>query len=406
MRILGTRFVALRWLIAAAAIALASCGGGRGSDTAGGAVTFQEGNTPSTTPASVQQLANAFAATLSGAQEVPVRVTSALGSGVIVVNPTTLEMVATLTTTGITGTAANIHQAATGANGPIVIPLTETSTGSGTWTARATLTEAQFTTLRASGLYFNVQSARFPDGEIRGQITPQELTGGTAPTGTGTNTQVTPLTTYLSALRGTQVVPATPSTGLGAGAILTSPFTREIIAAVATSGVAGTTAHIHQGALGINGPILVPLGEVSPGSGVWTGRATLTDAQYNALFAGNLYFNVRSASYPAGEIRGQIVIQRQTIANSIGSSTDTTGTGTSTGTGTGSETGSGSAGTGTDTTTGPPTGTLGGTGTDTTGTSLTPVPGATTTGTTTGAMTNPGVITPVPTGDTTFGIGI
>lgn len=402
MRFFRVRFTVLGWIVTAAAIVLTGCGGGRGSDTAGGNVIFQEGNTPSTTQASVQQLEDAFAATLSGAQEVPIRVSDALGSGVIVVDPATREMVATLTTTGITGTAANIHQAATGSNGPIIIPMTETSAGSGTWTARATLTDAYLATLRAGGLYFNVQSTAFPDGEIRGQITPQELASGSTPTGTGTNTEITPLTTYLSAPSGTHVVPPTSSTGFGAGTILTSPSTRQITASLVTNGVAGTTVHIHEGPLGINGPILVPLAEASPGNGVWTGRATLTDAQYNALFAGNLYFNVRSTSFPGGEIRGQIVIQRQTIATSVGPSPDATGTGGGT--------------TGPGTSTGTSTGT--GTGTDITGSSLTPIPTSTsigttpgtttgtTTDTTTGTMTNPLVITPEASDGTTFGIGL
>ena len=36
-------------------------------------------------------------------------------------------------------------------------------------------------------------------------------------------------------------------------------------------------------------------------------NATLTEAQYNAYKAGNLYVNVHSAKYPNGEVRAQLL---------------------------------------------------------------------------------------------------
>lgn len=326
------------WLAVVCTLALLSCGGGSGSGFDFGN-TIPENNTPSTAQASALELRDSFAATLSGGQEVPQRQSNALGAGTVVVEPVTRSMIATLSTSGISGTAAHIHQGATGINGPIIFPLTETSPGSGIWTARATLTEAQFNTLRAGDYYFNVHSAAFPDGEIRGQITSQEATGtGATGSGAGVNTVIAPLTTYMSALRGAQEVPPNASVATGAGTLVTTPSTREIKAAVVTTGITGTAAHIHQGALGVNGPIIVPLVESVPGSGIWTGAATLTDAQYNSLAAGNLYFNVHSAAFPDGEIRGQIVTQRQTIANSLGPFPDSTAPGAS---GSGTDTGSG-----------------------------------------------------------------
>jgi hypothetical protein len=57
----------------------------------------------------------------------------------------------------------------------------------------------------------------------------------------------------------------------------------------------------------VAGPIIIPLAQTAPGSGTWTASGTLTDAQLALLNAGNYYFNVHSAAFPNGEIRGQIV---------------------------------------------------------------------------------------------------
>jgi len=75
---------------------------------------------------------------------------------------------------------------------------------------------------------------------------------------------------------------------------------------VKTTGVNGTMAHIHNGAAGKNGPVIVPL--TKDGDGAWTvpPGAKLTDAQYAAFRAGDLYVNVHSAQHQSGEIRGQL----------------------------------------------------------------------------------------------------
>ena len=65
-------------------------------------------------------------------------------------------------------------------------------------------------------------------------------------------------------------------------------------------------AHIHLAPRGANGPVIVPL--TSSGEGAWSvpPGAKLTEEQFRAYKAGNLYVNVHSAQYPAGEVRGQI----------------------------------------------------------------------------------------------------
>ena len=68
-----------------------------------------------------------------------------------------------------------------------------------------------------------------------------------------------------------------------------------------------TGAHIHQGAAGVAGPIVVPL--TAPGaSGTATGCVNSTRALVGAILdnPAGFYANVHTTDYPAGAIRGQI----------------------------------------------------------------------------------------------------
>jgi hypothetical protein len=74
---------------------------------------------------------------------------------------------------------------------------------------------------------------------------------------------------------------------------------------VTTTGVQGTMAHIHQGAKGQNGPVIIPLTKSGDTYSVPAG-AKLNDAQIKAFKAGDLYVNVHTAANKGGEVRGQL----------------------------------------------------------------------------------------------------
>ncbi|MEQ1632782.1 MAG: CHRD domain-containing protein, partial [Planctomycetota bacterium] len=78
-------------------------------------------------------------------------------------------------------------------------------------------------------------------------------------------------------------------------------------------------AQLHQGAAGINGPILLNL--VASGPNEWTGNGVLTAAQANALAAQGLYLNVHTVAFPAGEIRGQVTRSQNTRLTAVLSGT-------------------------------------------------------------------------------------
>jgi hypothetical protein len=105
-------------------------------------------------------------------------------------------------------------------------------------------------------------------------------------------------------LKGDEEVPPvkTSATGSGFFAIAND---NTIAGTVNTTGIAGTAAHIHEGAPGKNGPVIIPLTKTGDSYAVPAGTK-LSDAQKAAFESGNLYVNVHSAAHPGGELRGQL----------------------------------------------------------------------------------------------------
>ena len=108
---------------------------------------------------------------LSGDQEVPPVTTTATGAGTISVSADK-SVSGSVTTTGVPGTMAHIHEAAAGKNGPGAIPLSKNGDNGWSVPAGAKLTDAQYKSFEAGNLYVNVHSAAHPGGEIRGQLKP------------------------------------------------------------------------------------------------------------------------------------------------------------------------------------------------------------------------------------------
>jgi hypothetical protein len=111
------------------------------------------------------------AVSLTGDQEVPAVTTSAKGEGKITIGDDG-AVSGSIKTTGITGTAAHIHEAAAGKNGPPVITLEKKGDNEWAVPAGTKLTEAQLASFKAGNLYVNIHSAEHRPGEIRAQLKP------------------------------------------------------------------------------------------------------------------------------------------------------------------------------------------------------------------------------------------
>jgi hypothetical protein len=122
-------------------------------------------------------------------------------------------------------------------------------------------------------------------------------------------------------------VPACANAGpsaSGEARIRLPPADAGIVDAVAVDSVtwqnlssAVTAAHIHFGAAGANGPVVLPFASVTPPvQQGFTGMEYVAAqgappsfaAFYQELKAGRAYLNVHTQSCPAGELRGQIVL--------------------------------------------------------------------------------------------------
>lgn len=105
-------------------------------------------------------------------------------------------------------------------------------------------------------------------------------------------------------LTGMEEVPPVSVSGSGTGSF-TIGSDGAVTGSVTTTGVQGTMAHIHQGARGQNGPVIIPLTKVGDTYSAPAG-AKLTEAQMQAFKAGNLYVNVHTAQNKGGEVRAQL----------------------------------------------------------------------------------------------------
>ena len=106
-------------------------------------------------------------------------------------------------------------------------------------------------------------------------------------------------------LSGASEVPPVTTSATGS-ATVTIKEDRSVSAAVTVSGMTATASHIHEGAAGANGPVIVPFTKTGDNTFAAAPDAKLTEAQYASFKAGNLYVNVHSAKNPGGEIRAQL----------------------------------------------------------------------------------------------------
>ena len=100
-------------------------------------------------------------------------------------------------------------------------------------------------------------------------------------------------------------VPAVMSNASGSGTV-TVAADCSVTAKITVSGMTATAAHIHHGALGANGPVIVPFVKQGDDTFVAPPGAKMNEEQCKAFRAGNTYVNVHSAKNPGGEVRSQL----------------------------------------------------------------------------------------------------
>ncbi|HZN38906.1 MAG TPA: CHRD domain-containing protein [Planctomycetota bacterium] len=112
---------------------------------------------------------------------------------------------------------------------------------------------------------------------------------------------------FSAALEGAQEVPPVVTAGRGWGIVRLDPATNTVTIFVFHELLSGApiAAHLHIGAVGVSGGVILPLAPAGPNT--YTGSGVLAAPDVAALNASGTYLNVHTPANPGGEIRGQVV---------------------------------------------------------------------------------------------------
>jgi CHRD domain len=236
-------------------------------------------------------------------------------------------------------TMGHVHAGAAGTAGPVAVALFEGTLPDGVTAASGGVPVPDRATrdrLRADpgAFYVNLHTAKFPSGAIRGQLRPL----GAGPLTRWTTDRLPldqpvdrssldrlltrpapPAGRLVARLSGAAEVPTPGGPAVGdpdarAAAFLRLAGTR-VDYTLAWTGLTPTMGHVHAGARGVNGPVVVALfGTPLPPSltGV-AGSVTGLDAAVLARIARSpsaYYVNLHSQQFPGGAARGQLCALR------------------------------------------------------------------------------------------------
>ncbi len=107
-------------------------------------------------------------------------------------------------------------------------------------------------------------------------------------------------------LSGANEVPPVTTAASGTGTINVAED-GSVSGSVKVTGLTGTMAHIHVGAAGKNGPVIIPLTQSANGEWTVPAGAKLNAEQMKSYKAGELYVNVHTEAHKGGEVRAQLV---------------------------------------------------------------------------------------------------
>jgi len=234
-----------------------------------------------------------IAVALTPAEVWPLPDSEASGSGELTFDLVSGAVTGSVSVTGMTATAAHIHQQFAAADGPVVVPF-EPGTEPDTWQPEADgmLTAELVDALLAGQLYLNVHSDAFPDGEIRAQIRPA-------------NIQV-----VFTNLTGDAVVPPVTTDAVGRAAATLDTNASTATVHLNTTGVEDATeAHVHVAAADASSAdVLLALAQDGADPNHWAvEREAVTAEQIGQFDANTWYVDVHTPANPDAELRGQLL---------------------------------------------------------------------------------------------------
>jgi hypothetical protein len=232
----------------------------------------------------------------NGLQENPAINSTAKGLFVGSINSTLDSVFISAITDGLSGPIANahFHTGVLGTNGGVAIGLGSTVVGK-TFGGNSgfPINGIQLFNLLKGSMYVNVHTAANAGGEIRGQVYRTAAEG------------------FSFDLCQEQEVsrPLNNPNSIGQGYFSYNRELNDAYLVVNTTNMSSalTGAHIHNGAKGANGSVVLNfLSKMTNGSAAFNLDTTFTSALYNIIKLGNGYVNVHTTNNAGGEIRGQI----------------------------------------------------------------------------------------------------
>lgn len=231
-----------------------------------------------------------YRAVLTGSEVVPAAASSSFGFGGIHFPTGSDDVVVALLVDGLSGpiTEAGVYFGNPGENGVLVHSLTQFFLNF--IQEKIELDELPlnfFRDAREGKYYIQVNTAAYPNGELRGQVGFLGYFTSFAP------------------VNSAQAVPSTPSTGFGFSHNILNATLDSLTSTVYISAITPAAVEIRKGSPGVVGTLLETL-ELTSTPGVYSKTYPLDADRMTALVEGNLYVNVPTAAKPAGEIRGQM----------------------------------------------------------------------------------------------------
>jgi hypothetical protein len=234
----------------------------------------------------------AFAVTLTGEAEAPAGDPVATGSATFHLRAGQGQVCYSLAAKNLPpAVAAHIHQGDAGASGGVVVPLkTPDASGNSSGCVRAARGLVKTILGDPGSFYANIHTQAFPGGAIRGQL------AGTSPAAIGTVFALTLVGTSEPNAKGTAVLRIRKDALMVCYRLHVGNITLPSVG-----------AHIHRGAAGVNGPVVVPF--TAPDANGDSAGCTAATAALIDEILGNpagFYVNVHSKEHPAGAIRAQL----------------------------------------------------------------------------------------------------
>ena len=234
----------------------------------------------------------AFVVSMASAELFPAPTSVASGTANLTAKLGTGALGGKVTLSGVIATAVTINEAFAGNTGPSVIMLAPNAATAGEWDVPAggMLTADQVSALLQGKFYVLATSAANPAGELRGQITPSNIT------------------VVFADMTGSQEVPPVIMAASGVAAVTVDSTADTLTVHANSSGVSDAMAAVvATAATGNTGPKIAALTKDSVNMGHWSMElAPITGGDVSNFQADMWYVNVATPADPSGAIRGQI----------------------------------------------------------------------------------------------------